>query len=98
MLQQLRLRNFKALANVTLDFGRITVFIGPNGSGKSSPLHALTLLKQSRGQQQLITSGELVELGGFIDVVHGHDIRSLISIELKVLSRKISNREAQREF
>jgi len=70
LLNNLTLKNFKALREIQIDFGRITIFIGPNSSGKSSALQALTLLKQSRGQSQLVTSGNLSNLGNYSDVAH----------------------------
>src|SRR5258708_37313975 len=43
MLTKLIIRNFKKLADVTIDLGKAVVFIGPNNSGKTSALQALTL-------------------------------------------------------
>jgi ABC-type transport system involved in cytochrome c biogenesis ATPase subunit len=43
MLTQLTIRNFKKLANATIELGKAAVFIGPNNSGKTSALQALTL-------------------------------------------------------
>src|SRR5687767_11645611 len=40
-IQRLRIRNYRALADVTLDLGPITVVFGPNGSGKSTILDSL---------------------------------------------------------
>jgi ABC-type lipoprotein export system ATPase subunit len=43
MLTKLTIRNFKKLAEVTIELGKAVVFIGPNNSGKTSALQALTL-------------------------------------------------------
>lgn len=43
MLTKLAIRNFKKLADVTIELGKAVVFIGPNDSGKTSALQALTL-------------------------------------------------------
>ena len=43
MLTRLRVRNFKALAELDIELGQSVVFIGPNNSGKTSALQALAL-------------------------------------------------------
>ena len=44
MLAGLSVRTFKSLDDVTVDLGRVNVFIGANGSGKSNLLEALGVL------------------------------------------------------
>ena len=44
MLDNLCVRTFKSLDDVTVDLGRVNVFIGANGSGKSNLLEALGVL------------------------------------------------------
>ena len=44
MLDQLSVRTFKSLDDVTVDLGLVNVFIGANGSGKSNLLEALGIL------------------------------------------------------
>lgn len=43
MIQQIRMQNYKSLADLTLDLGRINVLIGENGSGKTNVLEAVAL-------------------------------------------------------
>ncbi len=43
-VQRIRIRGFKALADVTLELGWLNVFIGPNGAGKTSLLEGIGLL------------------------------------------------------
>src|SRR5262249_49509592 len=43
MIRKVRVKNFKSIADLTLDLGRITVLIGANGSGKSNILEAFAL-------------------------------------------------------
>jgi predicted ATPase len=50
MLTQLRVKNFRLLREVTIDFGPLTVFIGPNASGKSTVLEVLDLLSRLSGE------------------------------------------------
>uniref|UniRef100_E1TID3 ATP-dependent OLD family endonuclease n=1 Tax=Burkholderia sp. (strain CCGE1003) TaxID=640512 RepID=E1TID3_BURSG len=40
-IQSVRIRNFRALRDVTIPFDSVTTFIGPNGAGKSTVLRAL---------------------------------------------------------
>ncbi len=44
MLEQLSVRTFKSLDDVTVDLGQVNVFVGANGSGKSNLLEALGVL------------------------------------------------------
>ncbi len=43
MIQEVEIRNYKSITNVTLSLGRVNVFIGANGSGKSNILEALAI-------------------------------------------------------
>ena len=43
-LKNIRIQNFKSLYDVSLEPGRVNVFIGANGSGKSSVLEAIGVL------------------------------------------------------
>ncbi len=43
MLTKLRVKNFKRLDDVEVEFGDVVVFIGPNNGGKTSALQALLL-------------------------------------------------------
>ncbi|MCU7997620.1 ATP-dependent nuclease [Shewanella oncorhynchi] len=40
-IQSVRIKNFRALKDVTIPFDSVTTFIGPNGAGKSTVLRAL---------------------------------------------------------
>lgn len=40
-IQNVQIRNFRTLGDVSIDFDSVTTFIGPNGSGKSTVLRAL---------------------------------------------------------
>ncbi len=43
MIRSVRVQNYKSLANLALELGRVTVLIGANGSGKSNILEAIAL-------------------------------------------------------
>lgn len=84
MLNRLQVSNFKAWKEADLEFGSVTGFFGTNSAGKSSLLQFLLLLKQTRNATDrglVLDFGgptELVNLGTYEDVVHGHDERKRI--------------------
>lgn len=84
MLTRLRFRNFKAWREADLRFGQVTGLFGTNSAGKSSLLQLLLLLKQTRNATDrglvldLGGPGDMVNLGTFADIVHGHDERQRI--------------------
>src|SRR5258708_396154 len=63
MFERLTIQNFKRLTDVTLRLSRLTILVGENGAGKSSVLHALALLRYSKGTAQLITEFPFINLG-----------------------------------
>ena len=73
MIEKITIDGFKSLKNVTIEIKPLTVLIGLNSSGKSSVLQLLAVLKQCSAKQvyanQLVTRGDLVNLGDFEDVV-----------------------------
>lgn len=79
MLKRMNLQNFKAWREADLTFGKVTGFFGTNSAGKSSLLQFLLLLKQTRNatDRGIVLdfggSADMVNLGTFTDVVHGHD-------------------------
>lgn len=48
-IQTVRIRNFRALKDVTIPFDSVTTFIGPNGAGKSTVLRALDWYFNGKG-------------------------------------------------
>ena len=43
MVENIRIRNYKSIVDLTLDLGRFNVIIGTNGCGKSNILEAVTM-------------------------------------------------------
>ena len=43
MIENIRIRNYKSIVDLTLDLGRFNVIIGTNGCGKSNILEAITM-------------------------------------------------------
>ena len=68
-LLQARIRNFRSLRDVTVDFGLHTAFIGGNGAGKSSILKAL---------EKFYASNPKIEPDDF----YGRDVSLPVEIEL----------------
>ena len=81
MLKELHLTNFKAWRGLKMPLRRITGVFGTNSSGKSSLLQFLLLLKQTKNatDRGLVVDfggpGELVNMGGYHDVVFRGDLR-----------------------
>lgn len=50
-IQLVRIKNFRALKDVTISFDEVTTFIGPNGAGKSTVLRALDWYFNGRAGQ-----------------------------------------------
>jgi predicted ATPase len=76
MLKSVRIRNFKCYRDSgEIPLAPLTVIIGCNNAGKSSILQPLLLLKQtlmdSSWNTRLVTTGSLVDVGGFQHLPHG---------------------------
>lgn len=88
MLREYQLTNFKAFAGPeTIPIRPITLIYGPNSSGKSSILQSLLLLKQTLQEAEnsetlLLPKGNLVNLGGYRDFVHRHDVSKPFSFKV----------------
>jgi predicted ATPase len=89
MLTYLHVENFKAWKTLDVKLGRVTGLFGTNSSGKSSLLQFLLMLKQTKNatDRGVVLDfggpGQLVNLGSYRDVVHGHDINKVLSWELQ---------------
>ena len=61
MIESFSVRTFKSLEDVTVDLGRVNVFIGANGSGKSNLLEAIGVLSAAASgrvdDQSLLSRG-----------------------------------------
>lgn len=85
-LTRIRIRNFKAVGDepIELRLAPITLLYGPNGAGKSTILHALQYAREilERGNldpDRTLAGGDL-DLGGFLNLVHGRHAGSEIRI------------------
>lgn len=97
MLNSFAVKRFKSLADVSLTFAPITVFIGGNSTGKSSVLQALSVLKQSRedtgANLGLAPSGTSVELGSFEDIAHQHHADAVLEFGLDLSLERLTKRD-----
>ena len=88
----LELENFRSIGKATVDIAPLTVVYGPNGAGKSSLIYGLLTLKNFlyNPNQNLpsLFSYPTLSLGGFEEVVMGHDKEKLISLTLSVSGPK----------
>lgn len=91
MLRSIALENFKAYERLEeLELRPLTVFCGPNGVGKSTVIQALLMMQQTIKQQpegkpsSVVTDGESVSLGDWVDLLFGHDSERAMSVKLNV--------------
>ena len=91
MLLEIRLKNFKAFADIEqkAPMSRITLIYGPNSSGKSSIIQAILMLKQSALESGsaatiwgLVTRGEYIDLGSHVALLHNHDEEKQLGVGL----------------
>lgn len=68
MLRRLSVKGFKSLADVTVEFPRLTVLFGPNAAGKSNVLDAVQVLSRISSSRTLSEA--------LADPVHGHPIEA----------------------
>jgi predicted ATPase len=89
MLTELRIQNFKAWRDTgSIRLAPLTFLFGTNSSGKSSLHQFLLMLRQtveSPDRRRVLHTGDAatpVDLGGYIELVNGHDARRPLSFDL----------------
>lgn len=89
MLTHLHIKNFKAWKDTgPIRLAPLTVIFGANSAGKSSLGHLLLALKQtvlSTDRKRPIQLGDdnaLIDLGTFVECLHNHDLKQLLTFEL----------------
>ncbi len=95
MLSRIALCSFKAFRDrQTLDLAPITLVYGPNSGGKSSIIQSLMLLRQTFGPNNtttaLVPRGQLVDLGSFKSLLHGHEAARTLEIGVSFLPERIA--------
>lgn len=102
MISHLRIRNFKAWQDTgDIRLAPLTLLFGTNSAGKTSIPQLLLLLKQtaeSADRQRALHFGDhrtLVDLGDLPGVLHRHDLRRSLELELEwTLPRKLNFTDA----
>lgn len=88
LIKSLSLKNFKGFSEeVRIELRPVTLLFGANSAGKSSVLQALQYVREILERQNVnadrtLQGGEAVDLGGFLNLVHGHDPQQEIEIEV----------------
>jgi hypothetical protein len=89
-ITQITLENFKGVGEaVTVPLRPITLLFGANSAGKSTLLQALLYLRELLENQNpdadvLQASGDSINIGGFRQFVHGHDLSKTVRIGVTV--------------
>ncbi len=83
----LSLTNFKSIGSKPqrIELAPITLLFGPNSAGKSTLIQALIylneiLLHRNYDPDRTSTGGDWLDLGGFRNMVHNHDVTEAIKI------------------
>ena len=88
----LKLKNFRSIRDVSMDIAPLTVVYGPNGAGKSSLIYGLLTLKNflTNPNQNLpsLFSYPTLSLGGYNEVVSGHDAERTVSLSLSASTQE----------
>ena len=83
-LEKLTIKNFKSLADVTIEPSDLTVIIGPNGSGKTNLANAFAFLKEvyANGLETAVQRS-----GGFENIasVSGEGVKNIISFKVSFI-------------
>ena len=90
IIKSLTLSNFKGFSHeVRIELRPITLLFGANSAGKSSVLQALhyvreILERQNVNADRTLQGGEVIDLGGFLNLVHGRDQQKQIEIAIEM--------------
>lgn len=88
LMRSISLKNFKGFSEeVRIDLRPITLLFGANSAGKSTILQALQYMREvlernNANPDRTLQGGEAVDLGGFLNLVHGRDPAKRIEIEI----------------
>ena len=90
VIKSLSLKNFKGFSDeVRIELRPITLLFGANSAGKSSVLHALQYVREildrnNTNADLTAQGGEAIDLGGFMNLVHGRSADRQIEIEVEM--------------
>ncbi len=90
MIENIRIQNFKSWRDTgNIRLAPITAFFGTNSSGKTSLLQMLLMLKQTTeasDRAMVLNLGDdrsLTNLGAFQEVIHAHDLKSMLGCQVE---------------
>jgi AAA15 family ATPase/GTPase len=89
-IKSLSIKNFKGFSEeIRVDLRPITLLFGANSAGKSSVLHALQYMREilernNANADRTAQGGEVIDLGGFMNLVHGRGVERQIEIEVEM--------------
>ena len=81
MIEQIRIKNFKSLKDISINTKKLNLLAGLNGMGKSSFIQTLLLLRQSDDTWEaglLRLKGRLIDLGKGKDALYQFAAEELI--------------------
>jgi len=90
IIKLLSLKNFKGFSDeVRIELLPITLLFGANSAGKSSVLQALQYVREildrnNANADRTAQGGEAIDLGGFMNLVHGRSSERQIEIEVEM--------------
>ncbi len=82
------IQNFKGIGpRVKIDLKPVTLLFGPNSAGKSTILHAIhyihAILETGNPDVDYTFLGGQVDLGGFANLVHDHDLKNEVVVGIE---------------
>lgn len=89
-IKAVTLKKFKGFSDeVRIELRPVTLLFGANSAGKSSVLQALQYMREILERQNVnadrtLQGGKAVDLGGFMNLVHGRDAKNQIEIEVEM--------------
>ncbi len=88
-LTRIEIENFKGIGTLqSIDLKPITLLFGPNSAGKSTILQAMHYLREvierNNPDPDQTIAGGLTDLGGFANLVHGHETDRSIHIKVRL--------------
>jgi predicted ATPase len=90
IIKALSLKNFKGFSDeVRIELRPITLLFGANSAGKSSVLQALQYVREilnrnNANADRTAQGGDAIDLGGFMNLVHGRSAERKIEIETEM--------------
>ena len=88
-LSKIEIENFKGIAaKQVINLAPITLLFGANSAGKSTILQALHYLREvlsrANPDPDQTLAGGLIDLGGFANLIHAHDLNRTMTIKIVI--------------